>query len=198
MVREWGKKPLPLTGPWNLTFQEKRGAPATAKFDQLTPWNEHANPGIKYFSGTASNAINFDLPREFLKNNQEVWLDLGQVAVMAEVRLNGKNLGVLWHKPFRVDVSKALKPGKNTLEIDVTNLWVNRLIGDEQHPSDVEWADNNALVRWPEWFVQGEPRPSKQRVTFTTWKHWNADDPLQPSGLIGPVTLRGARLVTKP
>ena len=198
MVREWGKKPLPLTGPWNLTFQEKRGAPATAKFDQLTPWNEHANPGIKYFSGTATNAINFDLPREFLKNNQEVWLDLGQVAVMAEVRLNGKNLGVLWHKPFRVDVSKALKPGKNTLEIDVTNLWVNRLIGDEQHPSDVEWADNNALVRWPEWFVQGEPRPSKQRVTFTTWKHWNADDPLQPSGLIGPVTLRGARLVTKP
>ena len=198
MVREWGGGSLPLTGPWNLSFQEKRGAPATAKFDKLIPWNEHSDLGIKYFSGTATNAINFDLPIGFLKTNQEVWLDLGQVSVMAEVKLNGKNLGVLWHKPYRVDVSKTLKPGTNKLKIDVTNLWVNRLIGDEQHPSDVEWAENKALASWPEWFVKGKPRPSKKRITFTTWKHWSADESLQSSGLIGPVTLRPARLVAKP
>jgi len=194
VVREWGEKPLPLTGPWHLSFQANRGAPATATFDQLLPWNEHSDPGIKYFSGTATNAIRFDLPKEFLKNNEEVWLDLGQVAVLAEVRLNGKDLGVLWHKPFRVEVSGALKPETNKLEVDVTNLWINRLIGDEQHPPDLERTDSY-LARWPEWLLQGKPRPSKQRVTFTTWKHWNADDPLVPSGLIGPVTLRPARLV---
>ncbi|MBT8036151.1 MAG: hypothetical protein KJO21_01285 [Verrucomicrobiae bacterium] len=198
VVREWDSNPLRLIGPWNLSFQGERGSPATAKFDQLVPWNEHPDAGIKYFSGTATNSINFHLSKEFLKNHQEVWLDLGQVAVMAEVRVNGENLGVLWHKPFRVDVSEVLKSGANTLEVDVTNLWVNRLIGDEQHPSDVEWAANNALVRWPDWLVQGKPRPSKKRITFTTWKHWNANDPLLPSGLIGPVTLRGARRVEKP
>jgi predicted GH43/DUF377 family glycosyl hydrolase len=194
VLREWDEESLSLTGPWNLRFQEERGAPATAKFDKLMPWNEHADPGIKYFSGTATNTINFDLSKNFLKNGEEVWLDLGEVAVIAEVRLNGKNLGVLWHKPFRIEVSKTLKPGANTLEVDVTNLWINRLIGDEQHPDDCAWTESY-LRCWPDWLTKGKPRPSTKRVAFTTWKHWHADDPLQPSGLIGPVNLRTSRLV---
>ena len=195
-------EPLNLNGPWDIRFQEKRGTPGKARFDKLISWTEHKNPGIKYFSGTASYRINFNLPEDFRKKNQQVWLDLGDVAVIAEVRLNGKNLGVLWHKPFKKEISEALQSGTNKLEIDITNLWINRLIGDEQYPADCKyneadmyWYINRALTAWPEWLTSGKERPVKERVTFTTWKHWNKDDKLQPSGLIGPVTLRCAKLV---
>jgi len=130
-----------------------------------------------------------------MKKNQQVWLDLGNVAVIAEVRLNNKKLGTLWHKPFRVEVSTALKKGTNTLEVDVTNLWINRLIGDEQYPDDCQWEEKGHMTKWPDWLVSGKERPAKERVTFSTWKHYNKDDKLQPSGLIGPVTLKCARLV---
>ncbi|MCH7224884.1 glycosyl hydrolase [Haloferula sp. A504] len=189
--------PLALDGAWTVRFPPGRGAVDEAVFDPLVAWNEHPNPGIRHFSGTATYKCRFQLPDGFRAGDGEVWLDLGEVEVIAEVRLNGKELGVLWHPPFRVEVSGALQSGDNTLEVEVTNLWINRLIGDEQHPDDCEW-DGKALARWPDWFVEGRPRPSKERVTFTTWKHWTAADPLQPSGLIGPVTLRPARLVPLP
>ena len=183
-----------LAGPWTLRFQPNRGAPAEVSVEKLISWGEHPDSGIRYFSGTATTSTRFDLTEGFQKDGQEVWLDLGEVKVIAEVRLNGKNLGVLWHRPFRLEVSKALRLGSNTLEVDVSNLWVNRLIGDEQQPSDCEWT-NKHLTRWPDWLTNGKLRPQPSRVTFTTWKHWNADDPLLPSGLLGPVTLRPARLV---
>lgn len=188
---------LPLDGAWKVSFPPDRGAVDEAVFDPLTAWNQHPDPGIRHFSGTATYERRFDLPKDFLADDREVWLDLGKVEVMAEVRLNGEDLGVLWHPPFRVELGKALKPGANTLEVEVTNLWVNRLIGDEQHPDDCEWEEG-ALARWPGWFTDGKPRPSKERVTFTTWKHWTAEDPLLPSGLIGPVRLRPAALVPLP
>lgn len=187
-------EPLELSGPWDVRFQPKRGAPEKARFDRLMSWTEHTDPGIRHFSGTAANSISFDLPKGFLKQGQEVWLDLGEIAVIAEVRINKKNLGVLWHRPFRIEVSKALRPGSNTLEVEVTNLWVNRLIGDEQLPADCEWTES-FLARWPDWLTSGQPRPEPSRIAFTTWKHWGANDPLLPSGLIGPVILRYARLV---
>ncbi len=195
-------EPLNLTGPWQVRFPPQRGAPEKARFDQLISWNKHSNPGIRYFSGTATHTIDFNVSNEFLKKNQQIWLDLGDVAVIAEVRLNKKPLGILWHKPFRIEVSKALHAGANTLEVDVTNLWVNRLIGDEQHPADLKyhnidmkWFTNRSLVEWPDWLTHGKQRPVPERVTFSTWKHYKADDPLQPSGLIGPVTLSSAQLV---
>jgi len=187
-------EPLTLGGPWTLRFQPGRGAPAEARLDRLISWSDHTNPGIRYFSGTATTTTRFELPKGFLQECQEVWLDLGEVAVMAEVRLNQKGLGILWHGPFRIEVSKALRPGFNTLEVDVTNLWVNRLIGDEHCPGDCEWTESH-LTRWPDWLTNGKPRPVPSRITFTTWKHWAADDPLLPSGLLGPVSLRCARLV---
>lgn len=186
-------EPLKLSGPWNVRFQPKRGAPEKARFDNLMSWTEHTDPGIRHFSGTATTSTRFDLPKGFLRKGQEVWLDLGEVAVMAEVRLNQQNLGILWHHPFRIEVSKALRPGSNTLEIDVTNLWVNRIIGDERYPADCEWT-GAFLTRWPDWLTSGQSRPVPSRITFTTWKHWSANDPLLPSGLLGPVTLRCARL----
>ena len=182
-------KPVEIAGPWAVVFPEGRGAPAQATFEGLISWPEHADPGIKYLSGTAVYRKTVTIPAENLGGNRILELDLGRVQVIAEVRLNGKDLGILWKAPFRVNVTDAAKAGDNELEVRVTNLWPNRLIGDEQYPDDCEW-NGITLKRWPDWMVKGETRPVPQRVTFTTWKHWHKDSPLQPSGLIGPVVLR--------
>jgi hypothetical protein len=182
-------KPVEITGPWAVAFPVGRGAPAQATFERLISWPEHADAGIRYFSGTAVYRKTVTIPAENLGANRILELDLGRVQVIAEVRLNGKDLGILWKAPFRVDVTGAAKAGDNELEVRVTNLWPNRLIGDEQYPDDCEWT-GISLKGWPDWMVKGEPRPVPQRVTFTTWKHWHKDSPLQPSGLIGPVVLR--------
>lgn len=108
---------------------------------------------------------------------------------MARVILNGTDLGVLWHAPYRLDVTAAAQAGANALEVQVTNLWPNRMIGDEQLPEDSERHANGTLRAWPSWLLAGEPSPTG-RYTFTTWRLWHADDPLLPSGLLGPVTLR--------
>lgn len=182
-------EPEEIAGPWKVSFQAGRGAPAEADFAQLLSWPDHTDTGIKYFSGTATYRKTFKVQAEQLVKGRVLQLDLGRVQVIAEVRLNGQNLGTLWKAPFRVDVTDAVKPGDNELEVRVTNLWPNRLIGDEQYPDDCEW-NGITIKRWPDWMLKGEPRPVPQRVTFTTWKHWHKDSPLQPSGLIGPVVLR--------
>ena len=97
---------------------------------RLIDWKDHANDGIKYYSGTAKYTKKFDLPAEISLKDKPIYLDLGDVKDMAEVRLNGLNLGVLWCKPFRVNISQALKSGSNILEIKVVNRWSNRLLGD--------------------------------------------------------------------
>ncbi len=187
---------LELTGPWKVKFQKGRAAPEEISIERLLAWDKHPDPGIRYFSGTARYALEFDVPQNYLKENQEVWLDLGEVEVIAELRVNGENLGVLWNKPFRIELSKALNAGANYLEIDVTNLWVNRLIGDEQYTDDCDWAEGKYLNQWPDWLLNGQQRPESSRVTFTTWKHWEKDEALSPSGLMGPVKLRCAKLIS--
>jgi len=118
-----------------------------------------------------------------------VYLDLGNVQVLAQVKLNGKDLGILWKTPFRVDVTDAVQSGDNALEIRVTNNWVNRLIGDEQLPEDSRRHPGGNLVEWPKWLQEGKPSPTG-RHTFSTWRHWSKDSPLMESGLLGPVTVR--------
>jgi hypothetical protein len=184
-------EPIAINGPWDVSFQKGRGAPKEARFEHLISWTDHEDPRIRHFSGTASMKTTFDLPAGFLKSGQELWLDLGEVGVIAEIRLNGKALATLWRPPFRVEVTEALQRGKNALEVDVTNLLINRMIGDEQEVDDCKW-DGEKLASWPEWLIKGESRPAKDRILFSTWKHWKADDPLQPSGLRGPVVLRYA------
>ena len=110
---------------------------------------------------------------------------------MAEVSLNGKSLGTLWKPPYRVDLSGVLKEGENTLEVRVANLWVNRQIGDEQLPEDSDRNPNGTLKSWPTWLAEGKPSPTG-RYTFTSWRLWKKDDPLVPSGLLGPVRLIAA------
>lgn len=156
---------LTIAGPWKITFQSGRGAPESATFETLTSWSDHADPGIKYFSGTAVYRNRFKMPAPAKGARYEI--DLGEVKNLAEVIVNGKNMGVAWKKPFRLDLTGALKAGENDLEIKVTNAWVNRLIGDAQ----------------PE---------VKQKITFTTMPFYQANSPLLPSGLLGDV-----RIVTR-
>ena len=108
---------------------------------------------------------------------------------MTEVILNGKNLGILWKMPYRVDVTSALQPGENHLELKVVNLWINRQIGDENLPEDSECNAAGTLKSWPEWGQQEKPSPTV-RISFTTQRLWKKGDLLSLSGLLGPVTLR--------
>jgi hypothetical protein len=153
-----------VTGPWQLQFQEGRGAPAAAQRATLGSWSESSDPGIKYFSGTATYTTTVKAGAGWLSRGTRLWLDLGEVKNIADVTLNGQDLGILWKPPFRVDMTDALKRGNNLLQIKVTNLWVNRLIGDRQ--------PNTA-----------------QKFTFTTQAFYKADSPLLPSGLLGPVRI---------
>ena len=111
--------------------------------------------------------------------------------VFAQVKLNDKDLGLLWKPPFRLDISALAKPGKNRLEVKVTNLWPNRLIGDEQLPEDSPRNPDGTLKAWPDWLLGSKPSPAG-RQTFTTWRLWHKDDALLESGLLGPVMLRPA------
>lgn len=184
-----------LDAPWDVQFQSRRGAPSRTRFESLISWDQHPDPGIRHFSGTTLMKTQFTLNKDFFSKADEIWLDLGDVRVMARVRLNGKPLGVLWHAPYRLEVHSALKEGENHLEVEVTNLWINRLIGDEEQPDDCNWTEKGAMEGWPQWFKEGKERPSAKRLSFTTWKHWKKGDRLVPSGLRGPLVLRPAKLV---
>lgn len=154
-----------LSGAWNVSFQPGRGAPASAELPMLAPLDENALDGIRHFSGIATYTKDFDAPRGW-KPGQPLWLDLGEAREVAEVTVNGKAAGSLWHAPYRLDIAALAKRGRNRLTVRVANLWVNRLIGDQQ---------------------QGA-----QKVTWTSLPTYRADAPLRRSGLIGPVTLWGS------
>jgi hypothetical protein len=179
--------PAELSGPWLVEFNPAWGGPALATFDQLTDWSQHDDAGIRYYSGEAVYRKTFPFDPSESPRDRYV-LDLGQVNVMADVTLNGKHLGVLWKPPYRVDVTDALRAGDNVLEVRIVNLWINRMIGDEQLEEDSARHANGTLTHWPEWVEQLRPSPTG-RFTFTTWRLWKRDEPLQPSGLLGPVRL---------
>lgn len=178
-----------VKGDWMLSFDPDWGAGETVALDSLTSWSKHANPLVKYYSGTAIYRTTFDMPEsEFSNGKPRFCLDLGQVEVMADVTLNGQSCGIAWKPPYRVDITDALKPGRNTLEIAVVNTWVNRMIGDEQLPLDSLWKDWETLVEWPDWFKDGRRSPAG-RYTFTTARHYDKQSPLMPAGLLGPVRI---------
>jgi hypothetical protein len=155
----------------------------------------HEHPGIRHFSGTATYRTSVRVPASLLQPGQRVYLHLGRVEVVASVRINGKLAGVLWKSPFRADVTGLLRPGENQIEVRVANLWVNRMIGDEQLPEDSHRNPDGTLREWPAWLLEGRPSPTG-RYTFTTWRLWQKDSPLQPSGLLGPVRMDTTRLLT--
>jgi len=153
-----------IKGPWNLAFQEGRGAPDQITLDSLSEWNINPDPGVKYFSGTCTYSKSIDVPQNWLDEGKSVWLDLGSVKNLAEVLLNGKSLGIIWKTPFRIEITHGLKAGSNDLDVKVTNLWVNRLIGDQQPGIE-------------------------KKYTYTTMAFYRADSPLLQSGLLGPVRI---------
>jgi len=179
-------------GPWTVAFADGK----RVEWPSLMPWNESTDNEIKYFSGTACYSQQLHL--KSLDRRCRYILDLGEVKNLAVVRVNGKVCATLWHSPFTADITNALHGGNNTLEIDVTNLWVNRMVGDEQEPDDVEWSEPMAfgtsyigrfMKEIPSWLRQGLPRPTK-RKTVVSMKFFDKDTPLLRSGLIGPVALQ--------
>jgi len=146
-----------------VSFQPDRGAPASITLDKLSSWTDSADGGVKYFSGAGTYSKIVEASADWFKPGASVWLDLGDVKNLAEVSVNGVSLGVVWHAPYRVEVTKALKPGQNVVAIKVVNTWVNRLIGDQQ--------------------------PGATKFTFADITPYNAESPLQPSGLLGPVVV---------
>jgi alpha-L-rhamnosidase len=165
---------LALSGPWDVTFQAGRGAPVSARMAQLAPLSDHADPGIRYFSGLSMYRTRFTLPAQ---SGGPLLLDLGLVGEVAGVQVNGCDAGYAWKPPYQVDISKCVKPGQNSLTVEVGNLWVNRLIGDAQ-----PGAARIAQTTFP--FADGGPGAG-----FLTGKPYTAASPLIPSGLIGPVRI---------
>ena len=158
---------LTLGNPWSVSFQSERGAPAGEHIEQLSSWTKSAEPGIKYFSGTATYRQSLPVPASWFHTGQRLELDLGVVKNLAQVSLNGQSLGMLWKAPFRIDVTSVLHTGANQIEIQVTNLWPNRMIGDKQ--------------------------PGARAIAFSTFDPYQADSSLLESGLLGPVSLVGVR-----
>ncbi len=192
-------EPMELKGPWHVHFPSSKGAPSEVVLPSLISLHKHENEGVRYFSGTALYKTEFTFNK--MPAEQHLYLDLGSVEVIAEVSLNGEDLGVLWKRPYSVDITRAVRMGTNQLAIKVTNLWPNRLIGDEQIPdqnkfspgagsSGIESLFNGGILELPQWYVNGRPKPDNGRITFTTWKHYHKDSPLLESGLIGPVILK--------
>jgi hypothetical protein len=131
--------------------------------DTLTAWNENSDPGVKYFGGVGTYTKTIQASGNWFKKGSYFWLDLGDVKNLAEVSVNGKDLGIVWHAPYRIDITSALQPGSNEVVIKVVNAWVNRFIGDEQ--------------------------PGATKITFADVKPYRAKSPLLPSGLLGPVAV---------
>ena len=155
--------PQPIDGPWSVTFPVDRGGPPEpVTFDKLTSWTDNADDRIKHFSGTATYRKTIPLKKP--KSGSKLLLDLGSLPHLAEVILNGKDLGVVWMKPAVVDITSAAKSGNNELEIRVTNVWKNRMVGDAKLD------------------------PAK-RITWSNWPFYKGNEPLEVSGLLGPVTI---------
>jgi len=153
-----------IDGDWKINFQRGRGAPESIMVHELESWSHSSDTRVKYFSGIGTYTKTLNANAAWLKKGAQVWIDLGEVKNLAEVIVNGKSLGVVWHTPYRVDATSALKAGANTIAIKVINAWVNRLIGDQQ---------------------PGVTTP----ITFADVKPYKADSPLLDSGLLGPVRI---------
>ncbi|MCP4783246.1 MAG: hypothetical protein GY878_06820 [Fuerstiella sp.] len=180
----------PIKGPWQVAFDPRWGGPREpVTFDALSDWSQHADARVYHYSGTAGYCKTIKLTEVDLPDDgRRLLLDLGNVQVMARVTLNGIDCGITWKPPYRLDITEAARPGRNELEIDVVNLWTNRMIGDEQLPMDSQWKDQFTLLQWPDWFLEGKPSPTG-RYTFTSARHYEKNTPLVPSGLLGPVRL---------
>ncbi|MDR3183132.1 MAG: hypothetical protein LBT89_09485 [Planctomycetaceae bacterium] len=184
-------EPVNLNSHWTVTFPVK-GNTVTKTFDELSSWSDNADEAVKYFSGTAVYKKTFQQSRNRSQGQkQRTILDLGQIEVVAEVKINGKSVGTFWQTSAKADVTDYLRSGNNTIEISVTNLWVNRLIGDAFLPDVPQRQANGMINAWPQWLLEGKSDTSG-RQTFCMWNLWKKEDKPIASGLLGPVKLVSA------
>jgi len=172
--------PVTIGGSWNVDLLERSqlGTPFSATYNVLKSWTTSENRAEKYFSGTARYTKAFSLSKDLSDEKLRAYLDLGYVGDVATIRLNGEKLGVLWKAPYIIDITDHVKPGENRLEVDVTNLWVNRLVGDQKLPPDQRKARSNLL---------------RSKIS-SRLKREDADKNLRASGLIGPVRILFSRV----
>lgn len=175
---------LEVDSPWNVSFDPKWGGPENVIYDRLDDWTKNKEDGIKYYSGIANYRTTIQIPENIVSDKKtDLFLDLGEVNNLARIRINGKDIGVVWTAPCQLKISDAVLPGNNQIDIEVANLWPNRLIGDERF-SDDGIKDG----QWPGWLLKKQSRTSG-RYTFTTLKFYTKDSGLLKSGLIGPVRI---------
>jgi hypothetical protein len=167
-----------LRGPWKVRFTPGWNAPEEIEFPELIPWNEHPDPGIRHYSGVATYEIQWDLQDELLGGARAI-LALGEVHFLAQVRVNGQLAGTIWAAPWEVDITKLIRPGRNTLQILVANDWNNRLVGDAELPPEKRLTETN--------------------IPYSiSWRRRWKETPLQPAGLLGPVRLFFAPCLSEP
>lgn len=181
-----------ITGPWTVSLAPAHGAPEDFTLEQLAPLSGHSDPGVKYFSGPVSCSTSFRVSRSLITEGRVSKLNLGDVLVTARVKLNGMDPGLLWRAPHPIIANDWLRGGVNELEVEATSLRPNRLVGDEQLPEDSGRHGGGTLRSRPQRASDGDPCPTG-RVTFSSWRLWEKDEPLLKSGMIGPVTLQIGR-----
>ncbi|MEI6196706.1 MAG: glycosylhydrolase-like jelly roll fold domain-containing protein, partial [Verrucomicrobiota bacterium] len=194
-----------VVGPWQVDLVPAVGASGKIELPVLMSLSESEDAAVKYFSGTATYSTTVKVAPSLLAEGKRVELDLGDVCSLVTIKVNGQNIGVVWHPPFVRDITSALKPGENSLELAVANTWHNRLVGDEQFSPDFEFGTDRgadrgrALKAYPDWFLKNQLRPQTNRLAFVNWYYHRKNTPLIPAGLLGPVHLvPQAEVILKP
>ncbi|WP_428982716.1 glycosylhydrolase-like jelly roll fold domain-containing protein [Paraglaciecola aquimarina] len=184
---------LTLSGPWQVKFDKKYGLDHTFKFTQLLDWRNHPDTRIQDYSGTAKYSQNMTIAEQYVKPGTLLTLDLGQVNIAATVIINGKLVATAWVEPYQLDITEFVKVGENQIEIEVANVWVNRLLADQKLPDTsgfkiARWQD--PVTKMPKWYTDNQAPPPSERLTFSTQKFMSQDEPRQASGLVGPVQIK--------
>lgn len=182
-----------LDTDWTVKFPVCSKAPSEMKMEVLSSLSDHDDFNVKHFSGKATYEKTFRLSKKDLRGKSSIILDLGRVENIAEVRVNGHEPVLFWKAPYRIDITSYVVPGENTVSIDVTNLYPNRIIGDEHLPEKYEYDEYGRIKEFPSWYVNQQEDTGRERVLFIPWKYYDKTDPLLDSGLLGPV-----RLLAKP
>lgn len=179
-----------LDGEWIVQFPEWSKAPTEVALSSLQSLHKHPDFNVRHFSGTATYVKKFMLTSKELKmiKGKRLNLNLGRLENIAEVSVNDSDFALLWKAPYWTDITEKLKVGENKVVVRVTNLYPNRMIGDEYLPEKYEYDKYGSLQKFPEWYLKGEYN-QRERVLFVPWKHYHKDDPLLESGLLGPVRL---------
>lgn len=179
---------ITLNNTWMITFPTNSGVPDQITEKELQSLHLHKDKRVRYFSGTATYTTQFDIPANYKQSGKRIMIDFGNVAFFAEASINGSPIPILWKTPYSYDITDFVNFGSNRLEVKVTNLWTNRLIGDEFFPVENNYDKWGELNQFPDWYINNQPY-NGERNTFVSWKQYDKNGPLTESGLIGPVRI---------